>query len=142
MWSSWFLLRPFHAYPHRFTGFNNTSVFCLVLSTCATGFPVLMKLNSTRHCCWHWNFQLSTSFFFSLEFFIIKFNKEIPRNLLALPSCGFSMAPFLLFSSLRCIRHLVLHIGHTLSGLDVVCFLVSLHPGPCIIYPVASHSIQ
>ena len=62
-------LRPFHAYPHRFVG--------LVLSNCATGFPVLIELKSTRQCCWHRNFQLSASIFHcALGFFISKFNKE------------------------------------------------------------------
>ena len=37
---------------------------CLcMLSNCATSFPVLIKLQSTRHCCWHRNVQLSTSIF-------------------------------------------------------------------------------
>ena len=54
------VLRPFHAYPHRFVGLNSTSIFRLVLSNCATSSPVLMKLKSTRHRWWHRNFQLST----------------------------------------------------------------------------------
>ena len=32
-------LRLFHAYPHRFVGLNNTSIFCLVLSNCTNRFP-------------------------------------------------------------------------------------------------------
>ena len=59
------------------------------------------------------------------RFFIMSLNsssssslKKIQRNLLALS--------FLLFFAFRCIS------GHTLSGLEVVCFLVSLSPGPCI----------
>ena len=60
-------LRPLHAYPHGF----------VVLSNCATSFSVLMKLKSTKLCCWHRNVQLSTSIFHhTLEFFMIKFNKE------------------------------------------------------------------
>ena len=40
------VLRPSHAYPHRFVGLNNTSIFRFVLSNCATSFPA-------THCCWH-----------------------------------------------------------------------------------------
>ena len=56
-------LRPFHAYPQRFVGLNNTNTFRLVLSNCVKG--------------WHRNFQLSMGIFdFTLEFSIIRFNKE------------------------------------------------------------------
>ena len=73
-------LRPFHAYPQRFVGLNNTSIFRLVLSNCATGLPVLKKLKSTKHRCWHRNFQLSTSIF------IVRFNSS---------SWGFEVVCFL-----------------------------------------------
>ena len=107
-------LRPFHAYPHRLADLNDTSIFRLVLSKCAPGFPVLMKLSSRRHCYWHRNFQLSTSI------------KNKPRNLLALSSFGFSMTHFWFSLSFNA-SYMCFHIsGHTLSGLEVVCFLVSL----------------
>ena len=54
--------------------------------------------------------------------------KKIPRNSLALSSSGFSIAHFcfaLLFASSDKCFHIS---GHTLSGLEVVCFLVSLLP--------------
>ena len=52
--------------------------------------------------------------------------KKIPRNLLALSSFGFSMVHFLLFLRFDA-SDLCFHIsGHTVSGLEVVCFLVSL----------------
>ena len=54
--------------------------------------------------------------------------KKIPRNCLALSSFGFSIAHFcfaLLFAaSDKCFQI----SGHTLSGLEVVCFPVSLSP--------------
>ena len=116
-------------YSQRFVSLNNTSIFCLVLSNCATGFPVLTKLKSTRHCCWHRNLQLSTSIFhFSLNSSSSSSMKKIPRDLLALSSFGFSMAHFC-FSLRFDVSDICFHkSGHTLSGLEVVCFLVSLHP--------------
>ena len=76
------VLRSFHAYPHKFVGFNNTSTFCLVSSNCATSFPVRTLLNFTRHCCWHRNFQLSTSgFHCELAFFIVWFNEAFSSQL-------------------------------------------------------------
>ena len=60
---------------NRFVSFNNTSVFCCV-QQCGN-FPCYfgtMKL--TKHCCWHRNFQLSTSIVHDiLEFVIIKINE-------------------------------------------------------------------
>ena len=70
-------LRPLHAYPHRFADLNNTSIFCLVLSNCATSFLVLITLKSARNCCWHRNFKHSMSIFhYTLEFFSIRFNED------------------------------------------------------------------
>ena len=58
--------------------------------------------------------------------------KKIPRNLLALSSFGFSIA-HLCFAILFAASDMCFHIsGHTSSGREVFCFLVSLHPGPCI----------
>ena len=72
---------------------------------------MLIKLKSARHCCWHRNFQLSSSIFHdTFEFFIIRFNEEIPRNLQALSSFGFSFAELLFPFAFRCIRHMFPHI--------------------------------
>ena len=86
-------LRPFHAYPHRFIGLNNISIFRLVLSSCATGLSVLLKLKSTRHRCWHR---------------IIKFDKENTTQspgifeLVQLPSWyRFELLPSLVHCCLR-----------------------------------------
>ena len=52
--------------------------------------------------------------------------KKIPRDLVALSSFGFSIAHFcfaLLFDASDICSHIS---GHNLSGLEVVCFLVSL----------------
>ena len=51
---------------------------------------------------------------------------KIPRNLLALSSFGFSIAQFC-FALLFAASDICFHIsGHTLSGLEVDCFLASL----------------
>ena len=88
--------RSFHAFPHRFIGFNNASVFCLALVN-ATGFPVLLTLMFARHCGWHQNFQLSTRIFHDVfEFLTTRINEGLlfiyqslsPDHLY--PSVGFS----------------------------------------------------
>ena len=66
--------RSFHAFPHRFIGFNNTSAFCLVFLNCATGFPDLFTLKFVRHCGWHRNFQISTRIFH--DFLWIPYNQD------------------------------------------------------------------
>ena len=54
--------------------------------------------------------------------------KKIPRNLLALSSSGFAMIHFC-FALRFDASDICFHIsGHTLSGLEVVCFLVNLPP--------------
>ena len=54
--------------------------------------------------------------------------KNIPLNCLALSSFSLSMA-HLCFAFFFAASDICFHIsGHTLSGLEVVCFLVSLHP--------------
>ena len=68
--------RSFHAFPQRFIGFKNTSVFCLEFFNCATGFPVLITLKFARHCGWHRNVQLSTRIFHDiLELVKIRINE-------------------------------------------------------------------
>ena len=53
---------------------------------------------------------------------------KIHRQCLALSSFGFSIAHFC-FASFFAASGICFHIsGHTLSGLDVACFLVSLSP--------------
>ena len=126
-----FMKSSFHAYPHRFFGFDNTSIFRLVLSNSATSLPVLMKLKSTRRCSWHRNFPCSTRLFHdTMNSSSSGSMKKIPRNLLALSSFGFSIAHFS-FSLRFDASDICFHIsGHSLSSLEVVfevvCFLVNL----------------
>ena len=52
-------------------------VFCLSFPNIAVGFSTSLCLYFARHCCWHRNFQLSTSgFHCELEFFVFCFNRE------------------------------------------------------------------
>ena len=63
-----------------------------------------------------------------LKFFIIWFNEEDTTFCLALSSFGFSISHFC-FAFRFYASDICFHIsGHTLSGLEVVCFLVSLPP--------------
>ena len=54
----------FQSNSHRFVSLDNTNIFGLVFpNTAAAGFSVAICEGFTRHCCWHRNFQLSTSVF-------------------------------------------------------------------------------
>ena len=91
-------LRPFHAYLHRVVGLNNTRIFRFALSNCATSFPVLLKLHSTRHCCWHRNFQLSSSIYRDiLEFLTIRINEVNTTQSSGIIELWFLDSPLLLF---------------------------------------------
>ena len=54
--------------------------------------------------------------------------KKIPRDFLALSSLGFSIAHFCFALHFDAPDRRFRQSGHTLLGLEVVCFLVSLHP--------------
>ena len=96
-----FVWSSFQTLSRRFVGFNNASVFCLASIRSATSFPVRYSIGHARHCCWHRNFQLSPRVLKNFSKLLIRWiNEEIPRNLLALSSFGFSIAHF--FLSLLC----------------------------------------
>ena len=112
----------FQSFSHRFIGLF---------------FTILRQVSPrcfTRHCCWHRNFQLLRAFFMKrLNYSSSGSMKKIPRNCLALSSFGFSIVHFcfaLLFASSDICFHIS---GHSLAGLEVVCFLVS--PPPDHVYP-------
>ena len=118
----------FQSDSHRFVSFNNTSVFCLVSSNGAAGFPATAaQWSFTRHCCWHRIFNFLRAFFMiSSHSSSSGTMKKIRRNFLALSSFGFSIVHFDLSLRLDA-SDTCFHIsGHNLSGLEVVCFLVSL----------------
>ena len=114
--------------------FDNTSMFCLASPNTAVGFSTAVHWCFARHCCWHRNCQLPTSVFFmmSLKSLSSSSMKKIQRNFLASSSFGFSIAHFC-FAFRFTASDICFHIScHALSGLDVVCFLVSLTSRPCI----------
>ena len=126
---------------HRFGGIDKTRIFGLAFPNTAAGFTAAIYWCFKRQCCWHRNFQLSTSVFF-MFFFCFCFKKKssyagsmkkIPRHCLALSSLGFSIAhlcfAFRFDASDICFRI----SGHTLSGFEVVCFLIGLSPDQ--VYP-------
>ena len=101
-----FVMRSFHAYPHSFVGFTNTSIFCLVFSNCDTGFPVLATLEFLRRCGWHRNFQHSTSIFhYTLEFLIIRINEINTAQFSGIIEFWFLDGPllFLTFLATKCV---------------------------------------
>ena len=61
-----FVSSSFWPWSRAFVGINNTSVFYLALLNIAMGFSTALYRYFARHCCWHRNFQLSTSGFHSL----------------------------------------------------------------------------
>ena len=66
--------------------------------------------------------------------------KKISRDLLALSTFGFSMIHFC-FALRFDASHICFHIsGHTLSGVEVFCFLVSLLPDH--VYPSSGLSVN
>ena len=84
---------------------------------------------------------------FLRAFFMILLNssssgsmKKISRNCLVISSFGVSRAHFC-FALLFAASDICFHIsGHTLPGLEVVCFLVSLHPDH--VYPLGGLSFN
>ena len=112
----------FQSNSHRFVSFDNTSIFRLVFPNTAAAFTAAIYWCFTWHCCWHRNFQLSTTVFHGSSGSM----KKIPRNLLAISSLGFSMIHFC-FAFRFDASDICFNIsGHTVSGLEVVCFIVSL----------------
>ena len=130
MWSSWYLCgTPSN---HILIGSSASTILAYLVLR----FPILRQvcplqfagvLQSIAAGIGISNF-LRAFFHGVFKFFIIRFNKKTPRNLLALSSFGFSIAHFC-FALLFAASDICFNIsGHTLSGLVVVCFLVSLSP--------------
>ena len=114
--------------------FDNTSMFCLAFPNSAASFSTAVYWCFARHCCRHRNFQLPTSVLMFLKSSSSGSMKNIPCNFLALSNFRFSIA-HVCFALRFDASDACLHIsGHTLSGLEVVCFLVSFstdHAHPC-----------
>ena len=94
-----------------FVGINNTSVFSLSFSNTAMGFSTVLYRYFARHCCWHRNFQLSTSGFHrELEFFIVWFNEEYSSQFSGIDELWFLDSPSLFCFLLCCIGHKFQHV--------------------------------
>ena len=112
----------FQSCSHRFVGIDNTSIFGLVflpwqLVGVYKALPLAPEL-PTFYDRFSWCLNSSSS----------GSMKKIPRICLTLSSFGFSIA-HLCFALLFAASDICFHIsGHSLSGLEVVCFLVSLSP--------------
>ena len=77
-----FVFSSFWSWSRAFVGINNTSVFCPAFPNIAVGFTHALYRYVARHCCWHRNFQLSTSgFHCEHEFFVVWFNEEYASHL-------------------------------------------------------------
>ena len=57
---------------HRLVSFDTTSIFALVFPNTEAGFSAVICWCFTRHCCWHRNFQLSTSVFHGVFEFCVR----------------------------------------------------------------------
>ena len=102
----------FHSDSHRFVSFSSAGVFCLVSSNGAAGFTATsVQWSFTRHCCWHRNFQLSTSIFhFKLELIPrVQVNEVNTTQSSGIIKFWFLDSPLLLFFAFWCIRHMFPH---------------------------------
>ena len=124
----------FQSYSDRFVDIDNTSIFGVAFPNTAAGFAAAIYM------CFYNALLLASKFPTLYErFFKVRLNssssgsmKKIPRNCQSLSSFGFSMAHFC-FALRFHASDICFHIsGHTLSGLEVVCFLVGPPPGPCL----------
>ena len=128
-----FVYSSLNPWSRALVGINNTSIFRLAFSNFAVGFSTALYRCFAKHCCWHRNFQLSTSGFdCELEFFIVRFNKEHSSQYVALSSFGFSMALFC-FAFFFTASDIRVHISGLLSsGREVFYFSCKSPPGPCV----------
>ena len=128
-----FVPSSFYPWSRAFVGINNTSLRCLAFPNIEVGFHTALYRYFARHCCWHRNFQLSTSgFHCELEFFVVWLNDEYFPQLTGIVELRFLDSPSC-FAFFFAASDMNVHIlGHTSSGREVVCFLVSLLPGTCL----------
>ena len=123
----------FQSYSHRFVGIDNLSIISLVFRNIAVGFHTTLHWYFARHCCWHRNFQLSTSgFHCELEFFIVWFNEEYSSQLSGIVELRLLDSPLLLRFAFRCIRHMLPHIWPHIVGSSGCLIPRQSPPGPCI----------
>ena len=114
---------PFQSYSHRFVGIDNANILGLVFPKTAASFTRGNLLVFYQALLLASEFP---TFYDRFPFHVWNFSSS--RTCLALSSFGFSIAHFC-FALRFDASHICSHIsGHTLSGLEVVCFLVTLLP--------------
>ena len=129
-----FVYCSFKPWSRAFVGINNTSIFCLAFSQFCGGVSPLLFIGILQRIA----AGIGTSNFLRAAL-IVSLNsspfgsvKNIPLKCLALSSSGFSIA-HLCFAFFFAASDMCFHIfGHTLSGREGVCFLVSLTRDPCV----------
>ena len=124
--------RSFHAFPRRLVDFKNANVFCLAHPFQRYKSRVyLSRWSLARHCSWHRNFQFSTCSLHDIfEFSIVTINEVNSTQFSSIVELRFfDCATF----AIPCVWTLPTCLskisGHKVSGLEVVCFLVSLSSG-------------
>ena len=129
MWS-WWCLCPAPSSLGLVYSSASTTQACLVIAfpNIAVGFSTAFYRYFARHCCWHRNFQLSTSgFHCEFEFFVVWLNEEYSSQLSGVFELWFLDGPSLFCSLFFAASDINFHIsGHTSSRREVVCFLVGL----------------
>ena len=117
-----------------FVGIDNTSVFCLAFPKIKVGFSPLLFIGILQGIAagiGTSNF-LRTAFIVSLNSSSFGSMMNFPLNCLSLLSFGFSLF-HLCFAFSFAASERNFHISsHTSSGREVVCFIVSLPPRPCM----------
>ena len=122
-WSSWYQQGAPNS--RGLVSFNNTSMFCRTFSQYHSRFPHRCSFGvwASEHLI-----SYERLFMMFLKSSSSGSMKNKPRTCLALSSFGFSIAHFC-FTFRFDASDICFHIsGHTLSGLEVVCFHVSLSP--------------
>ena len=101
----------FQSNSHGFVSFKNKSTFCLVSSNSAASFPATSaQWSFAKHCCWHRNFQLSTSILHCiLKFLVFRINEVNTTLISVMIELWFLDSPLLFFLTFWCIRHTFSH---------------------------------
>ena len=124
-----FLSSSFQPWSRAFVGINNTSVFCHAFPNIAVGSPLLFigLLQGIAAGIGTPNFLRAA--------FIVNWNsssfgsKKYSSQLSGIVELWFLDSSSFFFAASDICFHIS---GQTLSGLEVVCFLVSLPPGPSV----------
>ena len=103
-----------HTHSCGFISFQHTRKFRLEIISLATGLTMLVFLAClARHGWSHWCFQFSSCILNRfLELLVLKVYEQIPRDLLALSSFGFSIGHFYFSLNLAFVANTLQSFGH------------------------------